>query len=220
MDFKELLGEELYSQVKEKIGDKKIMVDDGNFIPKSRFDEVNSQKKELKEQVDNLNKNLNENNKALEKFKLNAEMSEELKKQLEEIQSKANNTQKDFETKLTAKEQEWAEREINNRKSYAMREKLLVENADPKYIDLLMGQVDLSKISENNGKFIGIDDVAKEIKTNFDKLFGKVSISGTGASTGNANQATQVSKESIKNMTADEINKNWEAVQETLKNKE
>ena len=49
--LKELLGEELYSQVTEKLGDKKIMVDDGNFIPKSRFDQVNQAKKELEVQL-------------------------------------------------------------------------------------------------------------------------------------------------------------------------
>ena len=49
--LKELLGEELYSQVTEKLGDKKIMVDDGNFIPKSRFDQVNQAKKDLEVQL-------------------------------------------------------------------------------------------------------------------------------------------------------------------------
>ena len=101
MNLKEKLGEELYSQVVEKLGDTKIMIDDGNFIPKSRFDEVNTQKKELKEQVDTLNKNLQENNKALEKFKSGAELSEEYKKQLEEIQNKSTSLQKEFQSQLT-----------------------------------------------------------------------------------------------------------------------
>lgn len=180
MDLKEMLGEELYSQVVDKLGDKKLMVDDGNFIPKSRFDEVNVQKKELKEQVDTLNKNLLENNKALESLKKSAETSEELKKQIQEYQDKMNNVQKDFETQLTSKEQEWQQRDINNRKAFAMREKLLLEHADPNYIDLLMKEVDLAKISEDNGKFIGIDDVVTGVKSNFKKLFGEPVVKGTG----------------------------------------
>lgn len=50
--LKELLGEELYSQVTEKLGDKKIMVDDGNFIPKSIFDQVNTEKKRAERERD------------------------------------------------------------------------------------------------------------------------------------------------------------------------
>lgn len=180
MDLKEMLGEELYSQVVDKLGDKKLMVDDGNFIPKSRFDEVNVQKKELKEQVDTLNKNLLENNKTLESLKKSAETSEELKKQIQEYQDKMNNVQKDFETQLTSKEQEWQQRDIDNRKAFAMREKLLLEHADPNYIDLLMKEVDLAKISEDNGKFIGIDDVVTGVKSNFKKLFGEPVVKGTG----------------------------------------
>ena len=142
------------------------MVDDGNFIPKSRFDEVNTQKKELKDQVDTLNKNLLENNKNLESLKKSAETSEELKKQIEEYQNKMNNVQKDFETQLTSKEQEWKQRDIDNRKAFAMREKLLLEHADSKYIDLLMKEVDLNKITELDGKFVGVDEVANSIKNN------------------------------------------------------
>lgn len=185
MDLKEILGEELYQQVSQKLGDKKIMVDDGNFIPKSRFDEVNNQKKELKEQVDTLNKTLKDNSKDIEKFKAAAEGNTELQKQLQEYQDKFNNTQKDFTTQLTAKEQEWQQREVNNRKSYTLRERLLMEHADPKYIDLLMKEVDLNSITESEGKFIGVDDVVKGVKTNFDKLFGKVQIVGTGIQNGN-----------------------------------
>ena len=67
--LKELLGEELFSQVKEKIGDVKIMIDDGNFIPKARFDQVNEEKKELKEM-------LKERDKQLEDIKKKAKDSE------------------------------------------------------------------------------------------------------------------------------------------------
>lgn len=52
MDLKELLGEDLYSQVTEKLGDKKIMIDDGNFISKSKFDQVNDDKKKAERERD------------------------------------------------------------------------------------------------------------------------------------------------------------------------
>ncbi len=184
MDLSKILGDELYSQVKEKLGDKKIMIDDGNFVPKSRFDEINNQKKELKDQVDNLNKTLQDNSKDFEKFKKAAEGNEELQKQLADYQNKISETQNNFNSTLAEKEKEWASREVNNRKSFTIREKLLMEHADPKYIDLLMNQIDLNSITEAEGKFIGIDDVVTGIKTNFDKLFGKPQIEGTGINSG------------------------------------
>ena len=38
--MKELLGEELYNQVKEKIGDKEMFINDGSYIPKKKFDDL------------------------------------------------------------------------------------------------------------------------------------------------------------------------------------
>ena len=43
-EIKQLLGDELFNSVTEKLGDKKLLIDDGKMIPKSRFDEVNEKK--------------------------------------------------------------------------------------------------------------------------------------------------------------------------------
>ncbi|MGB4493061.1 MAG: hypothetical protein WBI32_09420, partial [Halanaerobiales bacterium] len=55
--LKELLGEELYNQVIEKIGDTPISLGEGK-IPMDRFNEVNNKKKELQEKVDLLEADL------------------------------------------------------------------------------------------------------------------------------------------------------------------
>lgn len=52
MNLKELLGEDLYSQVTAKLGDKKIVIDDGNFVPKSDLDQVNKDKRSLERERD------------------------------------------------------------------------------------------------------------------------------------------------------------------------
>src|SRR5690606_3264175 len=91
--LKELLGEELFSQVKEKIGDVKIMIDDGNFIPKARFDQVNEEKKELKEM-------LKERDKQLEDIKKKAKDSEDLTAQIKELQDLNQKTVTEYEAKL------------------------------------------------------------------------------------------------------------------------
>src|SRR5690625_3914058 len=59
MSLKELLGEELYNQVIEKVGDNKIaIVSDGNWFPKDKFDEKNNEVKDLQEQLTGLQSTL------------------------------------------------------------------------------------------------------------------------------------------------------------------
>lgn len=56
-ELKEILGEELYNQVIEKVGDTPISLGEGK-IPMDRFNEVNNKKKELEEKVDLLEADL------------------------------------------------------------------------------------------------------------------------------------------------------------------
>lgn len=65
MDLKELLGEDLYNQVVEKAGDKKLaVVNDGSWFPKDKFDEVNNTKKRLETDLKDRDKQLADLQKA------------------------------------------------------------------------------------------------------------------------------------------------------------
>ena len=217
--LKELLGELYTDEIAAKLKDVDIF-EKGKAMPIEKYNakikEVSEQRDDLKTQVDTLNKTIKTNNGELEKLKKSAGDNAELQKQIEEYQSKVAATQKEFGDTLKSKEAEWAAKELNNRKSYAMREKMLAEHADPKYLDMLMNQVDLSKIAEQDGSFVGLDDVVGGVKKNFDKLFGQEKISGTTPGTGNFDPSG-ITKDSIKTMTADQINQNWDAVQAAMK---
>jgi len=53
--LKEILGEELYNQVSQKLGNKKIdIVNSGQWIPKSKFDEVIKEKNNYKKQLEEI----------------------------------------------------------------------------------------------------------------------------------------------------------------------
>ncbi|MFY0520912.1 phage scaffolding protein [Lysinibacillus sp. UGB7] len=81
MDLKELLGEELYKQVSEKLGENKVaVVSDGNWFPKSKFDEVNGEKKLLEEQLVDRDTQLKELGK-------NAEATEGLQAEITKLQN-------------------------------------------------------------------------------------------------------------------------------------
>jgi hypothetical protein len=93
MDFKEVFGEELGTQLQAVVEEKKInlIVDDRekpSFIPKSRFDEVIGSKNELKTQVGELSN-------ELETLKKSAKGNDELTAAIQELQNKNN----DWETR-------------------------------------------------------------------------------------------------------------------------
>ncbi len=62
MDLKELLGEELYNQVIQKVGDNRIdIVSNGNWIPKDKFDALDEQLKNANTTITDLKKSNKDN---------------------------------------------------------------------------------------------------------------------------------------------------------------
>lgn len=51
IELENLLGKDLLAQVRQKLGNAKLLVDDGKLIPKHRFDCINISLKEHKERV-------------------------------------------------------------------------------------------------------------------------------------------------------------------------
>jgi len=86
MDYKEIFGEELATQIEGIVKEKgvNLIVDDKekpNYIPKSRFDEVIGSKNELKSKVSTLTD-------ELEGLKKSAKGNEELTQAIQELQNK------------------------------------------------------------------------------------------------------------------------------------
>jgi chromosome segregation ATPase len=193
-NLKEILGDSYTDEIASKFKDIDIF-EKGKAMPmekyNSKVEELNSKNKEYKEQVDTLNKNLKSTNIAFEDIKAKAEGNEELQKKLEEYENQINETQNKFTTTLTEKEKEWQERNINNKKTYTLRERLLQEHADKDYLDMIVSRVDLNKITPNeDGTFNGVGDIVKTAKESYSKLFGKEQIIGTGVQSGISPAAT------------------------------
>ena len=134
--LKELLGEELYSQVTEKLGDKKIMVDDGNFIPKSRFDQVNQAKKELEVQ-------LKDRDTQLADLSKNNKDNEALFNQIKDLQALNKQTTTDYENKINQMQFD-----------YALDGALT--NAKSKNNKALKALLDMNSIKYQEGKLEGL----------------------------------------------------------------
>jgi hypothetical protein len=152
MDLKELLGEELYTQVAEKAGDNKIaVVSDGKWIPKDKFDEKNGELKDLKDQ-------LAERDKQLKDLQTKAAGNEELQAEITRLQQENENTRTDYEQKLQAREFDFA-------LESALRD---AKAKNPKAVKAL---INMEAIKLADGKLVGLEEQLKALRESDDYLF-------------------------------------------------
>lgn len=148
--LKEVLGEELYSQITEKLGDKKIDFLDG-YVPKARLDQEIEKKKVNEEKVLSYEKQLGEVKKSLQD-------NEEFKNKYAELETR-------FSAEIKSKDTELE----NVKKRFLVKEALVT--AGGKHPNLLIKEIDFSKISVENDKVIGINDLIDDLKANYNDLF-------------------------------------------------
>lgn len=123
-----------------------------NFIPKTRFDEVNETKKELEQQIKERDKQLKE---LGEKVKGN----EELEKQIKELQDSNQKAKDEYETKIK-----------NITLDNAI--KLALKENKAKYEDLLISKFDREKLTiKDDGTVEGLDEQIKSLKEGYKDLF-------------------------------------------------
>jgi hypothetical protein len=127
-----------------------------NFIPKERFDSVNDEKKTYKQQVDDLNN-------QLEALKKTAGASEELKNQIQTLQ-----------TQISEREKEVAGVRLDSAINLALI------NAKAKNSKIVANLLDKSKLTLDGDKVIGLEDQIKSIQQSDAYLFGEVNPGGTG----------------------------------------
>lgn len=152
MDLKELLGEELYTQVMEKIGDNKIdIVSNGNWIPKQKFDDLNTTVKDLKQQ-------LKDRDTQLEDLKAKATGNDELKAQIEELQAKNQQIQEEYETKIQQQQFDFA-------LESALRD---AKAKNPKAVKALLNTEAIKLV---DGQLVGLEEQIKSLKETDDYLF-------------------------------------------------
>lgn len=165
MDLKQLLGEELYNKVTSKLGDKKIMVDDGNFIPKARFDKVNDQKKELETQ-------LKTTSETIETLKKNNSDNETLQSTISEHEKTIEKLKKEAEDKDF---------------SYSLRDALKEAGCiDSKALEVYLTKENLKL---EDGKIVGLEEQLNSLKESKTYLFKDTIPQDTGG-LGNFNRNT------------------------------
>lgn len=151
--LKKLLGDELYKQVSEKLGDKKYIFGEAeNYVPKHRFDEVNNQKNEYEKQVKDYMQKVDELTK-------NAKSTEEITSQMEQLKA-------DYEKKLEEAQAKQKELSINS----AIKLELSGKVHD---VDIVSKLIDTSKLELDDAGNIkkGLEDQIKTLKESKSFLF-------------------------------------------------
>lgn len=157
-NLKELLGDELYAQVMEKLGDTKIMIDDGNFIPKARFDEVNQAKNDYKKMVDDRHTQLKDLQKKASKHD---ELATEIEQLREQNQSQAD----EYEQKI---QHQRLDHEI---------EKALI-TAEAKNVRAVKALLDLDEVKLTDDGLKGLDSQLEALQESDAYLFGTDGLKG------------------------------------------
>lgn len=169
MEFlKELLGEELYKQVEEKLkGNDKVKLANlatGEYVAKAKFDATESSLKELKSQVE-------ERDKQLKDLKKNVGDNEELKTKLSELEEANKKTKEEYESKLQAQAFE-----------HALDGKLIASKVkNPKAVKALL---DLEKVSQDGENLIGLEEQLTALKASDNYLFEVEGDTGEGTNPG------------------------------------
>lgn len=177
-NIKNLLGEELFNQVKSKIGDKELAItNDGSWIPKSKFDDKLAEIKLLKDKI-------------MAGEAKNADV-EKLLKSNTDLETKYNDLNSKYLADLDSKN-----KEISNITKKSLLSKALKENGAI-YEDLLMSQINLDTIEIDGDKLKNFD--VKPLQEKYGSMFEAKQTTGasTQASTQNSLGDQNVGKSAL-----------------------
>lgn len=152
--LKELLGEDLYNQVKEKIGDGEITIiaPGDQMVPKKRLDKVIAERNHYKEQ-------LKERDGQHADLEAAGEDNVDLKAQIAELRAK---------NKQAAEEHE---KQLREQRSAAVLERA-VTKAGARNTRAVIGLLDTSKLSLDGETLIGLKEQVAALKQSDPYLFG------------------------------------------------
>lgn len=156
--LEDILGEDLYKQVAEKLGDKEIaIVNNGLWFPKSKFDAVNEENKGYKKQINDLNQELG-------KLKGKVEDNEDVEQTIKDLQQQIDNKEKEM---------------ASIRKTNAIKFEVLKANPND-VADILPHLKQDSITLAEDGTMTGLEEQLSTLKETKAYLFKEEGPNGTG----------------------------------------
>lgn len=147
----DIVGKEVFEglseEVKKQYEEKELIINDGTYIPKSKFDNLNEQKKDLEVKLKETNDKVQELSKV---------DTDELKKQIEDLQKKYEEDTKELNNKYEAREYDI---KIND---YAKNLKFSSNSARKSF----MNDLKAKELKFEDDKLVGFDDFVNSYKEN------------------------------------------------------
>jgi hypothetical protein len=174
----EKLDADTQKKINEALGEKILIVDDGQLIPKHRFDEVNGKLKEATEREVEAKKLVESQQKQFDELKKAAAGNEALQKQIEDMKVAQANQQKEYDERVKSMTIDTQVKEALGKVT--------------KYASLLAKEIDRTKLElTSDGKIKGLDDQIKVLaeKDDFKELFMTTEFSGKTPLGGNSSPA-------------------------------
>ena len=161
MDYKQILGDLYTPELETKLKETK-------WIPKSRLDEVISQKSELENQLKVKDDQIKQNEVDLQTLKESAKDLPELNEKIAKMQEESENIRLESEKRL-----------IETTRNFELHKKLINDGVeDEKARNLLISE--LNDVSLKDGNLVGYDDLVKPLRESntFGNWFSKDVIKG------------------------------------------
>lgn len=147
----DIVGKEVYEglseEIKKEYAEKELIINDGSYIPKAKFDSLNETKKDLENQLKETNDKVQELSKV---------DTEELKKQIEDLQKKYEEDTKALNSKYEAREYDI---KLND---YAKDLKFSSNSARKSF----MNDLKEKELKFEDDKLVGFDDFVSSYKEN------------------------------------------------------
>ncbi len=223
--LKQLLGEELFNQlfpkdsdnlkkVTEKIGNKKMIEDDGKLVPQSRVKELTDKKTELENQLKTASDNLTKVQADYDKIKTEKDKG---KSTVDEQIASLTKTITDLQTELKNKDQLGV---VNNKRTLVESQFRLLK-ANDQYLQTLVREFELKhpldKLEIENGKIKDAENLFKPFQEDYKPLFGVVQKKGFEHKDGNDPGAGDFfTMDEIKAMDQSTVKANLEKVNKSI----
>lgn len=173
--LKELLGDLYTDDIEKKVGGVKLIIlDEGKYIPISKFNAKLEEVKQQKEIID-------EHKKQLKDLEKKAEGNEELKNTIKELRAENEKKDVDYKTNIAAQKKDF---EVQS----------AIKEAQGKNVKAIKALLDLDKITVDDSGITGLSDQLKKIKESDPYLFGEDKIVGTGQHTPEGDKTTPTPK--------------------------
>lgn len=180
MTLKELLGEELMAQVQAKLdeaeGDVKLLLNDGNYLPREKLNEKTEKIKLLEGQLEDAKTQLTERDTQLEQLKNDTQASGELKTKIKELEDQNKTAKADYDAKIKQQDKEFQSKLEQQKFDSALD--LALIGAKAKNIKAVKPLLDLDKIKLDGKNLLGFKDQVEKLQESDPYLFGEDTVSG------------------------------------------